>query len=114
MTATYANQPCSDAFLVILTSSGTPKDNDAQVQAAADKVPDAKYLRTDKSCKTFNQSLNGNPIYAAYVGPFDSMADACQARVDTGSAASYVRLLSLDRTCARSARADEAAASCRC
>src|SRR5207342_3750287 len=93
----FENQPCSDALIVVLASSGDPKSDDRTIEAAAKKAPDAKYLQTSKSCKTFNQSLNGNPIFAAYLGPFDSMTDACQTRTDTGVAASYVRMLSLDR-----------------
>lgn len=97
VTAPYANQDCTDGLIVVLASSGDPAQDDKVIQSAAKKAPDAKYLQTNKSCKTFNQSLNGNPIYAAYLGPFESMGEACQARVDSGTASSYVRMLSLDR-----------------
>lgn len=95
--AAYQNQGCTGRLLVVLASSGDPKADDRTIGAAVDQVPDAKYLRTSRSCETFNQSLNGNPIYAAYVGPFDSIAEACAARTETGIAAAYVRTLSTDR-----------------
>lgn len=93
----YENQPCSGDIIVVLASSGSPSADARAIDTAAGKVKGSKYLRTDKSCKTFNQTVNGNPIYAAYIGPFDSMPEACEARVGTGVAASYVRTLSVDR-----------------
>ena len=54
---------------------------------------------------------NGNPIYAAYLGPFDSMADACQARIATGSRRRTCGCCRWTESCARSAPArDEASA----
>jgi peptidoglycan hydrolase-like protein with peptidoglycan-binding domain len=98
VTAPFANQECSGQFLVILASSGSPSEYVSTLEAALAVVPDAKYLRTDQSCSTFNQEVDGHPIYAAYAGPFDDVASACAARQATGVPASYVRQLGTDRS----------------
>lgn len=97
VSAGFVNQPCSGDLVVVLASSGEPADYESTIGSAVDAVPAAKYLRTDQSCATFNASLDGHPIYAAYVGPFTSLDEACQARVLSGLPDSYVRTLALDR-----------------
>lgn len=92
--ADFANQRCSGDYLVILASSGDPAAYVSTLAAPLSRVTGAKYLMTSRSCRTFNQKLDGHQIYAAYVGPFGSFADACAALRDSGPPGAYVRLLS--------------------
>jgi len=95
---TFEDQPCSDSYIIVLASSGDPSLYESTLLPAlsrqSDAGQDAKYLRTDESCSTFNQSGEaGDPIYAAYVGPYDDPAEACQTRMDTATTATYVKSL---------------------
>lgn len=95
--APYVNQQCEGQTLVMLASSGVPKDYESSIAAAAGRVPGTKYLRTDRSCGTFNQAIKGKPIYAAYIGPFASMEEACQEQYASRIVGAYVRTLDPDR-----------------
>lgn len=87
------NQGCSGAFVVMLASSGDPDAYAATLAPALEAAPEASYLVTDESCGSFNQSVEGNRIYAAYEGPFDSRAAACAARSASAFRGAYVREL---------------------
>ncbi len=75
----FSNVECTGEYVLLLESSGVPSQYRSVVERAAD-VPGAKYLRTDESCAGFFQEIDGNAIYAAYVGPFPTFGEACAAR----------------------------------
>jgi hypothetical protein len=95
--AAFVNQQCRSQILVVLASSGSPAEYESTLGDAVDTVPNAKYLRTDESCSSFNQEIDGNPIYAAYIGPFRSIEEACRERYDSRMVGAYVRTLAADR-----------------
>ena len=94
----FEDQPCSDSYLVVLASSGDPSlyrsTLDPALAAQSSAGEDPHYLRTDESCSTFNGTgADGDPIYAAYLGPYDDAQGACQARMDTTTPVTYVKSL---------------------
>lgn len=91
-----ANIGCTDDYVVILASTGVPRDYVTTLAPALRKNADASYLRTDRSCGSFVQALDGNPLYAAYLGTFADAASACEARDRSGIGDAYVRRLSAD------------------
>ncbi len=91
------NQPCSGEYLVMLASTGTPEDYASTLSPALGLADDNHYLVTNGSCESFNQEVDGNPIYASYVGPFEDLADACSVRESLAYEGAYVRLLDAGR-----------------
>jgi len=91
------NQECSGEYLVMLASTGTPKDYASTLAPALGLGDDNHYLVTNGSCESFNQEVDGNPIYAAYLGPFADLSDACSVREEVAYAGAYVRLLDAGR-----------------
>lgn len=72
-----SNVSCDGSYLLITHSMVDPDSYYAEVAAAFSAVPGAKYLRTDQSCSSFaHSSIQGYPIYAVYLGPFDTLAEA--------------------------------------
>ena len=95
--APLLNQPCEGQVLVVLASSGVPSTYVSDLTAETDDVPETKYLRTDQSCDAFYPDLDGQPIYAMYIGPFDSIQEACAERIAAGVPDAYVRTLESGR-----------------
>ena len=60
-----------------------------------DEFPDSNYLRTDQTCPSLTQDVDGEPVYVVYLGPFPFASDACTARAD-GTPDAYARQLSED------------------
>jgi hypothetical protein len=89
----FENQGCTGDWLVILASTGEPRDYRSTLLPPLSSQPDSRYLRTDQSCSSFTQQADGNPIYAAYLGPFADQAEACAAREPTFIGDAYVRVL---------------------
>lgn len=83
--------PCDDVYITVLFSAIQPDAYEQQVSSRLDAHPGSRYLRTDQSCSSLRQSINGNPIYAVFLGPFDTADEACDSLADDSS---YVRLLS--------------------
>lgn len=84
---------CDGAFVTIIASVVGSGDAVAQsVEKQLEDHPDANYLRTDTSCSSFRQDVEGEPIYVVYLGPFAQPEDACQAR-SSSSSPSYVKRL---------------------
>ena len=95
---TLVNHDCDGSYLVILASSARPSTYLSTLQPALTKyeTPDqqAQYLETNASCSAFNQADTGAPpIYAAYLGPFEDGASACQTRMDVSDTSTYVKYL---------------------
>ena len=68
---------CDDSYLLITHSALDPSSYRAEAVAALSTGQGAKYLRTDQSCYSFAQSsTQGYPIYAVYIGPFETSAEA--------------------------------------
>jgi hypothetical protein len=88
-----ADQPCTGEYVVVLASSGDPQTYERTLRPALVSAPGSRYLVTNRSCTSFNQSIEGHAIYAAYQGPFDSRAEACQARAESRYPGAYVRML---------------------
>lgn len=90
---------CTGEFVVLLGSTGEPDEYHSKVGDLLAAHPNARYLRTDQSCRTFHTSSHeGNPIYAVYLGPYSTQALACDfldATPDPLDA--HVRSLRMDR-----------------
>jgi hypothetical protein len=93
--APFENIGCTGEYLLLLRSSGDPSAYESTLTDAISWTSDAKYLRTNQSCGTFNQEVDGNDIYAAYEGPYSTLAEVCQARLDVGQAEAVPRRLDM-------------------
>lgn len=92
-----ANLPCTGEYIVLMASTDDPNQYDSLVTANLAADPDARYLRTDASCRGFHQSINGNAIYAVYEGPFATKDAACAAlNASTAPVDAAVRALVAD------------------
>lgn len=58
--------PCDGSLAVIVGSAINPAAYAADVQALLDAHPGAAYVRTDQSCSSFVQQIDGNPLYAVF------------------------------------------------
>lgn len=84
---------CDGAFVTVIASIvGEGDAVKASVAQQLSNHPDASYLRTDQSCSSFRQDVDGEPIYVVYLGPFAQPGDACAARANTNEGA-YVKRL---------------------
>lgn len=87
---------CDGAFVTIIAS--VVGDDAAAIDSVSKQLeanPDANYLRTDNSCKSFRPDVDGEPIYVVYFGPFAQPGDACEARSKV-TTESYVKRLTND------------------
>ncbi len=91
LTRPISSLGCTSEYVAIIDSAYDPATNSAKVQDLLDTWPDASYILDTVSCAAFNPTLNGNPIYAIYLGPFRSQAEACAARDRVGGDA-YVKV----------------------
>lgn len=91
--APFENVGCTGQAMLLLRSSGDPATYASVLGDAISWTSDVKYLRTNQSCSTFNQQIDGNDIYAAYTGPYDSLSEACQARLDVGHVEAVPRMM---------------------
>lgn len=87
---------CDGTGIVVLYSAVTPGSYEREVQAALDRFPGSRYLRTDQACPSLRQrSEAGNPIYAVFTHGGRTHGELCAAvRAQGGDA--YGRWL--DRT----------------
>lgn len=92
LTVPIANQSCTGGYLTLIGSSIDPTQYQAEVQSFLSSHPGSSYLVTDQSCAALVSSVNGNRVYAAYLGPFTTAAQACAAGAAAGSG-SYVKVL---------------------
>lgn len=85
-----ANVGCTGQYVTLVHSATTPGVYQDEVASMLAAFPGTSYLRTDASCGSLAQDLNGNPIYAVYYGPFGSGGVACGARPSQDS---YVKIM---------------------
>jgi len=84
---------CFGQYVTVLGSSIDPDLYATEIQTLLDAFPGSDYLRTDApGCPSLRQSVDGNPIYAAYFGPYLTREDACAA-VALGPPDAYVKIL---------------------
>lgn len=84
---------CNGGFITILASAIGDEATATGIGAVIAKYPGSNYLRTDQTCPSLTQSVNGEPIYVVYLGPFAVDSDACAAR-SQGPQGAYARQLS--------------------
>jgi hypothetical protein len=87
--------PCDGSYITVIASAVGNDASAAGVEAILDRYEGSSYLRTDRSCPSLTQSVDGQPIYVIYFGPFATDREACAARRD-GPDGAYVRRLSND------------------
>lgn len=85
--------PCNDSFITVIASAVGDQASAPGIAAVLDQYPAANYLRTDQTCPSLTQDIDGEPIYVVYFGPFPFASDACAARAD-GTPDAYARQLS--------------------
>ncbi len=84
---------CNGSYAVFIGASVDPSRNTADIQRFLTANPGSKYLRTDQSCQSLRQRTpSGQVIYAVFLGPFATMAEACTALGNAPSGA-YVKPL---------------------
>jgi hypothetical protein len=87
--------PCDGAFITIIASAVGAQATANSIENVLQQYPSSNYLRTDQTCTSLNQSVDGQPIYVVYFGPFPFASDACAARAG-GTEGAYARQLSND------------------
>ena len=85
--------PCNDSFITIIASAVGNDVAPEGILVYLEDHPGSSYLRTDQTCPSLAQSVDGEPIYVVFFGPFAVADDACTARAQ-GTEGSYVRQLS--------------------
>ena len=82
----------------MLASSGSPRDSRRTLAEGLAGHDAGNYLVTDRSCASFNQSIRGHRIFAAYLGPFPDLDSACQIYHGLADSDAYVRRLDVQAT----------------
>lgn len=70
---------CDGTGIVILGSAYTPGKYREQIQRLLSLNPGSSYLRTDLTCPSLRQSVDGNPVYAAYRVAGSTTQEVCDA-----------------------------------
>lgn len=83
--------PCDGRTVTFVVNATTPGRYAEQVSAALSQYPGSQYLRTDQSCSSLRQDLNGNAIYGVYLEG-TSLTDICRIKAEIGGEA-YARRL---------------------
>lgn len=93
--AELVNQPCTGQVVVLLATASVPANYAEKLGGAIEGVPDAKVLRASDSCDGFQKTHpdSGAPVYNAYLGPYDTAADACEVISTLDSPSAWVREL---------------------
>lgn len=81
LSATYANLPCNDQYVVMLGTTGLPEEYHTKLPESIRGVVDAKYLRASESCGAFKIKTGqyGDPVFNTYAGPYPDLESACRA-----------------------------------
>lgn len=72
---------CDGGYAAFVYNATAPGQYATEVATALANHPGASYLRTDQSCSSLRQSLDGNPIYAVYYPGDLTTVCATKARV---------------------------------
>jgi serine/threonine-protein kinase len=86
---------CDGGYITVIASAVGAQATAAGIENVLDAYPGSNYLRTDQTCSSLRQNIDGQPIYVVFLGPFAFDVDACTAR-SQGPAGSYARQLSND------------------
>lgn len=87
------NIECDGSFIVELGRS-TTASADADVEKTATEQQGGKFLDATASCSTYESE---GVRRVAYLGPFDNLAAACDARVESGDLAAVTRKMDADQ-----------------
>lgn len=95
LNAKFENQPCTDEYVVLLASADDDASYVSELSAGIKGVPGAKFLRAADSCSAFirRDPIEGDLIYNAYAGPYDSLPNACAALDSIPNDLAWVRKL---------------------
>ncbi|GAA4665967.1 serine/threonine-protein kinase [Gordonia humi] len=83
--------PCDGRTVTFVYNAVDPGTYVQEVATALARHPGSSYLRTDRSCSSLRQHLNGNPVYAVYLAG-SSLAETCRIKAEVGGDA-YARRL---------------------
>lgn len=81
---------CDGSYAAFVYNATSPGQYASEIATALANNPGASYLRTDQSCSSLRQSLNGNPIYAVYYP--GTLATVCATKARIGGE-TYARRL---------------------
>lgn len=80
-------------YVVFIGASVNPGRYPEEITRILEANPTSHYLRTDVTCSSLRYaSDDGHPIYAVFLGPYETFEQACDARV-LGPSGSYVKPL---------------------
>ena len=85
--------PCDAGYITVLASALNSATNATVVTDSLALYPGSAYLKTAETCSSLRPSVDGEPIYVVYFGPFLTSSEACSAR-SSGPTDAYVRILS--------------------
>ncbi len=86
---------CDNTFITVIASAVGDNATAGGIARLLETYPGSNYLRTDQTCPSLTQDIDGEPIYVVYFGPFVVASDACAARAQ-GSEGAYARRLSTE------------------
>lgn len=87
------NIACDGSFIVEIARSSTASA-DAGVEKAAGRARNGKFLDASASCSTYS-AVGVRRV--AYLGPFETLAEACEARVRTGDLTAVLHRMNADQ-----------------
>jgi serine/threonine-protein kinase len=93
VSAPIANLGCTGQYAAFVGSAVDPGSYQAEVQHLLSSFPGSSYLMTESSCAALVPTVNGNSVYAVYLGPFSNPSQACAAANRAGGG-TYVKALS--------------------
>lgn len=84
---------CDNSYITVIASAVGSQATAGGIANVLEAYPGSEYLRTDQTCPSLTQNIDGAPIYVVYFGPFAFSSDACAARAE-GTEGAYARRLS--------------------
>lgn len=86
---------CDNTYITVIASAVGDDATPNAVGSVIENYSGSHYLRTDQTCPSLTQSIDGAAIYVVYFGPYTDETEACNAR-SSGTSDAYVRQLSRD------------------